>query len=319
MTFGEYVEILKGTGYFGNNKADIGLMLFKIAGTHEEISKSAIKKWLKNSDECNIHRYFPDESLNIDQFVKYFKSKTKAPASLKEMQNAFRMKISANLITGDCAVDLDTNDCDVFIWSLLNQFQRIFHLVETDYKSEDSSSSGEKSSAVSEMATATSHQTELSNHIVNTFKKEYYLCQVDNFLQEAHESLKLYHHEYEPIDYSSPDAVNEILEQEMRKQTLPQYVLSMIPKVERFLTNIQRVMQNANQFNITEEAAKCVFIDIRQYIDTLQCFISDFEKFVKYRESSFSIENTMTAFDLDDSLKDYESKLNDLFASITKA
>lgn len=132
MKFGEYIEILVSTGLFGKSKAKVGIGLFEAAGPKKEFSEEAVKTWIRGIRSCNIERYFPEMEMDDEQFIAYFRKRTKAPGSWEKIQKAFSSKFSADGETEDICVDLATEDPGVFYWSLLNQFQRIFHLPESE-------------------------------------------------------------------------------------------------------------------------------------------------------------------------------------------
>ena len=132
MKFGEYIEILASTGLFGKSKVRFASGLFGAAAINTEFSEEAVKTWINGTRSCNIKRYFPEMKMDDEQFIAYFRKRTKAPGSWKKIQKAFFSKFAAAVETEDICVDLATEDSEVFYWSLLNQFQRIFHLPESE-------------------------------------------------------------------------------------------------------------------------------------------------------------------------------------------
>lgn len=128
MTFREYIEALYSTGLFGKNKAKIGATLFDKAGSSRSVSEEAVKTWMRGSRNCNIGMYFPNGIKEETKFIAHFKSVTKVPGSWKKIQDAFRQMKQDEYF----CIDLETEDPDVFFWSLLNQFQRIFRLPESE-------------------------------------------------------------------------------------------------------------------------------------------------------------------------------------------
>lgn len=145
MTYGEYIEPLFSTGFFGKNKAEFGQRLFLAAGpiiaakkeSGPGISISTVKTWLKHPEKCRVGSYFPDSVINEGQFIRFLKSYTKGHNMWQELQKAFLVRRSSNPTASDFCVDLNTEDSELFYWSLLNQFQRIFHLPETEQNVED--------------------------------------------------------------------------------------------------------------------------------------------------------------------------------------
>ncbi len=132
MKFGEYIEILFSTGLFGKSKVSFAATLFGAAAINTNFTEEAVKTWINGTRSCSIKRYFPEMKMGDAQFIAYFRSRTKASVSWKKIQKAFSSKFTADVETEDLCVDLTTDDSEVFYWSLLNQFQRIFHLPESE-------------------------------------------------------------------------------------------------------------------------------------------------------------------------------------------
>lgn len=132
MKFGTYVDTLASIGFGGKSKAMLGYNLFMAAGPCSKPSVEAVKTWLNGTRSCRVGRYFPEESIDEVQFISYFRRRTNGPTLWKQLQMAFGAIEEADTESGDFCVDLNTNDPDVFYWSLLNQFQRIFHLPESE-------------------------------------------------------------------------------------------------------------------------------------------------------------------------------------------
>ena len=132
MKYGEYIKILASTGLFGKSKVRFASGLFKAAGPNTEFSEEAVKTWINGTRSCNIERYFPEMKMDDKQFIAYFRMRTKAPGSWEKIQKAFSSEFIADVKTEDVCVDLVTDNPEVFYWSLLNQFQRILHLPESE-------------------------------------------------------------------------------------------------------------------------------------------------------------------------------------------
>lgn len=137
MEFGEYIGTLCDTDSFETSKARLGVDLFKAAGSYTEIKEDTVKKWISGARNCSIRTYFPESEIDEEQFIAYFRRRTRAPGSWEEIQKAFSSKISAGVDSKGICVDLTTADPEVFYWSLLNQFQRIFHLPESEREAND--------------------------------------------------------------------------------------------------------------------------------------------------------------------------------------
>ena len=132
MKYGEYIKILASTGLFGKSKVRFASGLFKAAGPNTEFSEEAVKTWINGTRSCNIERYFPEMKMDDKQFIAYFRMRTKTPGSWEKIQKAFSSEFIADVKTEDVCVDLVTDNPEVFYWSLLNQFQRILHLPESE-------------------------------------------------------------------------------------------------------------------------------------------------------------------------------------------
>lgn len=130
MTFREYVETLYRTGLFGKNKISFASELFCEAVTvpSSDPSMETIKSWIYKEKQSGSQRYFQNGLMDELHFIDYFTKRTKDADSWKKIQNAFnQVKIDESF-----RIDLKTDDQDVFFWSLLNQFQRIFQLPESE-------------------------------------------------------------------------------------------------------------------------------------------------------------------------------------------
>ena len=132
MKFGEYIEILFSTGLFGKNKVRFASGLFGAAAIDTGFSEEAVKTWINGTRSCRVGRYFPEMKMDDKQFIAYFKKRTKLPGAWEKIQKAFSSEFTTDIETEDICVDLATEDSEVFYWSLLNQFQRIFHLPESE-------------------------------------------------------------------------------------------------------------------------------------------------------------------------------------------
>lgn len=91
--------------------------LFIAAGCKCEFSDSAVRSWLSGRRKCKVSTYFPDNEVNIKEVYSYFRRRP--DSNLKQLQELFQKKTSSN---SDSPINLDTEDLDVFCWSLVNQF-----------------------------------------------------------------------------------------------------------------------------------------------------------------------------------------------------
>lgn len=132
MTYGKYIEILYSTGFFGKNKLKFAYQLFLAAGPQAGITENGVKTWLRGPKNYRVNAYFPDDSMKDAEFIRYIKSRTRDRNAWKNLQKVFLAQKTTDSGAEDFRVDLNTTDSEVFYWSLLNQFQRIFHLPESE-------------------------------------------------------------------------------------------------------------------------------------------------------------------------------------------
>jgi len=127
MMFGDYIRTLRKVITIDNQYQFVRDFFKNTGATNAtNIPDSTIKSWLsphnsKRYRKCRIRYYFPDnEKLNGNGFMEFLSKRINT--SWKELQEAFRS------INNDGIVDLETNNQEVFYWSLLNQFQKIHEL-----------------------------------------------------------------------------------------------------------------------------------------------------------------------------------------------
>lgn len=121
MTFRFYINAINNI--IKTSPPQIVKALFKEAGFNEVIPMETVKSWLKQGNghrNCRIHDYFPEDKLDETHFIKYLQKRVNT--SWKELQEIFRP------INNDGIIDVDTDNEDVFYWSLMNQFQKIHNL-----------------------------------------------------------------------------------------------------------------------------------------------------------------------------------------------
>lgn len=124
MDFRDYITTISET--INVKAVDFIIDLLTKSGAEIFSSEAAIS-WLepaksKRHRNCQIKRYYnKDHPFNETGFIEYLKSQIRT--SWKKVQEAF------NIINDDDKiVDVNTNNEDLFYWSLLNQFQRIHKL-----------------------------------------------------------------------------------------------------------------------------------------------------------------------------------------------
>ena len=172
MTFRDYVFTIIGTNFFHKGQVRFIKSFFDAAGTVLDPNEPTIKTWLrkKNPQVCTIEDYFPKGAIDEKGFTAFFSSKM--GASWTKLQDAFRL-IKKN----DDLVDVDTNNPDVFYWSLLNQFQRIHKLdlsempdslgVQDDALEKDRSLEGVTSEPMFQMFTQAYHSCHIKEFAAN--------------------------------------------------------------------------------------------------------------------------------------------------------
>ena len=133
MTFRDYFLTLYNTECFGTNQATMVKRFFEKAGAVGRISDSAAKSWIREKDprKCKTSSYFSDETpMQDERLIAFLMEKTST--SWKSLQESFcKLNNAAPADEGFC-VNVSTQNVDEFYWSLLNQFQRILHLAESE-------------------------------------------------------------------------------------------------------------------------------------------------------------------------------------------
>lgn len=93
------------------------LELFDQAGSAYAISDSTAKSWLSGNRNCKASTHFPAGKIDADSLFRYFRKRP--DVKLKQLQQIFRTKANNEL---DSPIDTETDDLNVFCWSLVNQF-----------------------------------------------------------------------------------------------------------------------------------------------------------------------------------------------------
>lgn len=118
MTWKIFIDSIKEANLINYSEPRMLIELFKSAGYNcdKDISESTAKAWINGKRNCKVSRYFTDGKLNNEKGVVNFFRK-RPERELKELQKIFREKRDA-----DSPIDLETDDMDIFCYSLLNQF-----------------------------------------------------------------------------------------------------------------------------------------------------------------------------------------------------
>lgn len=138
MTFHEYVLPLRKTRLLGKSQLSIGQELFRKAGAYDEITESAVNSWLYSQRTCDALKHFPEGTINKRQLFLYFKDHTGEPGSWKKIQQAFLSQKPDDPLPENYLIDLETDDRDIFIRSLADQFSWVIGLPQTEWIDEKS-------------------------------------------------------------------------------------------------------------------------------------------------------------------------------------
>jgi hypothetical protein len=133
MNLNDFINALALTGFFGKNTATIVVECFDAAQTQDPpiyVSNEAAKTWLNGTRNCVVASYFPDGLTNDSELNNHFRRKIKS--EWREQQNAFKKIIKDYRMDDENRIDVLTINPDVFYWSLLNQFQNIHGLKESE-------------------------------------------------------------------------------------------------------------------------------------------------------------------------------------------
>lgn len=124
MILCDYIGAIKNV-ITTHSQTKLVIDLFKSAGAVKDVEESTARSWLspcgsKRYRKCKITKYFPKHELKGNYFIEFLR--TRINTSWRELQKAFHS------IKDDCIVDLETNNEELFYWSLLNQFEKIHGL-----------------------------------------------------------------------------------------------------------------------------------------------------------------------------------------------
>lgn len=89
--------------------------LFKAAGYTEGLLEPTVRSWLKEKRNCDGRRYFPNKEIETKEVFDFFRK-----SSEKKLQNL--QKIFREETDPDSPINVETNNLDIFCWSLVNQF-----------------------------------------------------------------------------------------------------------------------------------------------------------------------------------------------------
>jgi len=93
------------------------LDLFEQAGSKNDILEATAKSWLSGTRNCKTSTYFPAGKIDAESLFRYFRNRP--TSKLKQLQQMFQ---DEKKIDTDSPIDVETDDMDIFCWSLINQF-----------------------------------------------------------------------------------------------------------------------------------------------------------------------------------------------------
>lgn len=133
MTWRVFIMAIKNSKMTKDTSWQIITKLFVAAGSKNEISEAAAKSWIaeegsKSHRECKSSRYFPDGKVEYEGVFHFFKNRPSD--KIKNLQKQFREEIPDDSAS---PIDLETEDLDVFCWSLVNQFLDLHEFQRIDY------------------------------------------------------------------------------------------------------------------------------------------------------------------------------------------
>ena len=127
MTWRIFARTICNTKFANLNQWEIILRLFEEAGIKKEAEplEKTIRSWLEGRRHCNGSRYFP--SKEIDN-MKVFQFLRKIPEEkLWNIQKEFRLHVD-----NSSPIDVNTDNLDLFCWSLVNQFLDLLGFLRVD-------------------------------------------------------------------------------------------------------------------------------------------------------------------------------------------
>lgn len=120
MTLGTFTKAIMDAELQCGTQENITLALIKRAGyinkKDDDISESTLKKWNNGGRKFNAHNYFPcRECVKIQEVNNFFRRRPED--RLKKLQQIF-----FEIIDEYSPIDCETQNMDIFCWSLVNQF-----------------------------------------------------------------------------------------------------------------------------------------------------------------------------------------------------
>ena len=135
MTWKKFITLIRHSGISGEASYKILLDLFEKAGCKCDVSDATAKSWLNESRNCKASTYFPAGKVDTNSLFRYFRNRP--GGKLKQLQQIFQTGEHFDL---DSPIDVETNDIDIFCWSLVNQFLDLLAFQRVDMPHSDTRS-----------------------------------------------------------------------------------------------------------------------------------------------------------------------------------
>lgn len=118
MTWKAYIDPIRLI-LINKAKPKIIMELFETAaGRAMEFGESATKRWYYGEKNCDSYKWFPKGEFDKENLKNLYDIFRNRPDNkLEKLQQEFRKTTDRN-----GPIDLETNDMDIFCWSLVNQF-----------------------------------------------------------------------------------------------------------------------------------------------------------------------------------------------------
>lgn len=145
MTWRIFARTICDSKFINCKQWEIIFFLFQAAGVKEgkKPLEKTIRSWLENRRNCNGKHYFNGNKIDNIKVFQFFR---KIPEEkLWGIQNEFKKNIDAS-----SPIDVNTDNLDLFCWSLLNQFLDLLGFLRVDIP-DDFSLPGAKSKSIKDV------------------------------------------------------------------------------------------------------------------------------------------------------------------------
>lgn len=127
MTWRIFARTICDTKFINRKQCEIILDLFRAAGVEKkkEPLEKTIRSWLENRRKCKGKHYFDDDEIDNMEVFRFFR---KIPEeALRDLQKRFQTNVDES-----SPIDVNTDNLDLFCWSLLNQFLNLLGFHQAD-------------------------------------------------------------------------------------------------------------------------------------------------------------------------------------------